>query len=414
MRTMNNALSKIPWSWLLVLALLAIPLNSSGQWKAKAGAQFPDCMHGGAGDDLLASGCGATQAMAFVPNELWIHQNDSVTWTMATDEAHTVTFLYEPQPATIGTGPYPAAQQRPSNAAGCISYGNAISPNPASYDPSGVLGLPCVHSGAAASGGALQAYGDKFTVTFPSQGNFKFVCLIHSSMNGTVHVLDPTASLPYKQLAYDLQAAGRVFDITTDLAPAGLLLNGVNRVYTVGKVVSTGGGWQYGSEFRFVGPTGKVLTKASPLLVKLGQTVEFTNLDPVEPHTITFGCPSDDPDCPTSSGSGAFIDTNGAFGTAEDGARFAVMNGPFDPADEQHRDVGSVDQINSGLLIAGAQDRATGISPLSGTPGTAVPIAQVSPTLNRFRVTFNAVGSYRFICELHDEIGMIGWVKVTP
>jgi plastocyanin len=43
-----------------------------------------------------------------------------------------------------------------------------------------------------------------------------------------------------------------------------------------------------------------------------------------------------------------------------------------------------------------------------------VGLAQVSPTLNRFRVTFNTLGSYRFICELHDEIGMIGWVKVVP
>ena len=90
------------------------------------------------------------------------------------------------------------------------------------------------------------------------------------------------------------------------------------------------------------------------------------------------------------------------------------MNGPFDPADEGNRDAGSVDQLNSGLIASGAQDRATGINPVSGTPGTSVPLAQVSPALDRFRVTFNALGSYRFICMLHDEIGMVGWVKVVP
>jgi plastocyanin len=406
-------MSITPWSWLLALALISIPLNLHGQWKAKAGAQLPDCMHGAEGDDLLASGCAAAQAMAFVPNELWIHQNDSVTWTMATDEAHTVTFLYQPQPATVGVPPYPAAQQRPSNAVGCSAYGGAISADNSSYDPSGSLGLQCVHSGAAASGGALQAYGNTFTVKFPTQGNFKFVCLIHSSMNGTVHVLDPSATLPYKQVGYDLQSAGRVLNLTTNVIPSDLILNGFNHIYTVGKVVGTGGGWQYGSEFRFLDPTGRVITKSSPMVVKLGQTVEFTNLDPVEPHTITFGCPTDDPDCPTGGGPGAFVSTNGDKGTAADGARFAVMNAPFDPANEQVRDPGSVDGINSGLLIAQAQDRATGTSPLSGTPGTSVPLAQVSPSLNRFRVTFNALGSYRFICELHDEIGMIGWVKVV-
>jgi plastocyanin len=413
MREFTRILTRSPWSWLLALALIAVPLNSSAQWNAKAGAEFPDCMHGGAGDDLLASGCGAAQAMAFIPNELWIHQNDTITWTMATDEAHTVTFLNQPLPAAPGA-PYPAAQQRPSNAVGCTAYGAPASPNNSSYDPNALVGLTCVHSGNAASGGALKAYGDTFTVQFPTQGNFKFVCLIHSSMNGTVHVLASGAALPYQQPAYDLQSAGRLLNVTANLIPSDLILNGVNHVYTVGKVVSTGGGWQYGAEFRFIGPGGTVLTKSHPLVVKLGQTVEFTNLDPVEPHTITFGCPTDDADCPVGGGPGVLVDTNGPSGTAPDGARYAVMNGPFDPANEQIRDPGSLDEINSGLLIAMAQDRASGTAPLSGTPGTPVGLAQVSPTLNRFRVTFNTPGSYRFICELHDEIGMIGWVKVVP
>lgn len=414
MKTFNVIQMKLPWSWLLLLALLAVPLTSFGQWKAKAGAQFPDCLVGAASDAKLAAGCQAAQAMAFIPNEIWIHQNDTITWTLATEEDHTVTFLYEPQPATLGVGPYPAAQQRPSNAVGCTAYGGAITPSGSSYDPSGAAGLQCVHSGAAASGGALAAYGDTFKVKFPAQGNFKFTCLIHASMNGTVHVVDPSAALPYNQSNYDLQTLARTSDITDNLIPLSVLASGSNRVYTVGKVVATGGGWQYGSLFRFVGPDGRILTKSSPLVVHAGQTVEFTNIDPAEPHTITFGCPTDDPTCPVGGGAGALVDTNGSFGTATDGGRFAVMNGPFDPADEGQRDAGSVDEINSGLLAAGAQDRATGISPVSGTPGTSVPLAQVSPTLEHFRVTFNALGQYRFICELHDELGMIGWVKVIP
>jgi plastocyanin len=251
-------------------------------------------------------------------------------------------------------------------------------------------------------------------VRFPAQGNFKFTCLIHASMNGTVHVLGAAATLPYSQQAYNLQALTQVASITGDLVPFGLVANGFNRVFTVGKVVATGGGWQYGSLFRFVDPLGRIITKSNPLVVRLGQTVEFTNIDPAEPHTITFGCPTDDATCPVGGGPGALVDTNGSSGTAGDGGRFAVMNGPFDPADETNRDAGSVDEINSGLIAPGAQDRATGVSPLSGTPGTTVPLAQVSPVLNRFRVTFNTPGMYRWICELHDEIGMVGWVKVVP
>jgi plastocyanin len=414
MKTLNISWVKSLWSWPVLLALLVFPLSSFAQWHVKAGSQVPDCQNGSASDILLASGCQAAQAMAFIPNEIWIHQNDTVTWALGTDEDHTVTFLYEPQPATLGVGPYPAAQQRPSNAVGCSAYGGAISPSGSSYDPSGVSGLQCVHSGAAASGGALAAYGDTFSVKFPAQGNFKFTCLIHASMNGTLHVLAASAALPYTQLGYDLQAFAEVANITSNIVPPFIVANGLNRIYTVGKLVSTGGGWQYGSLFRFVAPDGKVITKNSPYVVRLGQTVEFTNLDPAEPHTITFGCPTDDSTCPVSTGAGTFIDTNGVSGTAGDGARFAVMNGPFDPADEGNRDAGSVDQLNSGLLAAGAQDRATGTSPVSGTPGTSVPLAQVSPSLDRFRVTFNTLGSYRFICMLHDEIGMVGWVKVVP
>jgi len=398
--------------WLLLLALFAFPLSSFAQWQVKVGSQAPDCLVGGNADAKLAAGCEARQVMAFVPNEIWIHQNDSITWTRATDEGHTVTFLYQPQPATLGLPPYPAAQQRQSNAVGCTAYGNATSPDNSPYDPSGAAGLQCVHSGTIAN------YGDTYTVSFPAQGNFKFTCLIHASMNGTVHVLDPSAALPFSQLAYNFQALAQVASITDDLVPFGLLANGFNRVYTVGKLVATGGGWQYGSLFRFVDPFGRIITKSFPLVVRLGQTVEFTNIDPAEPHTITFGCPTDDPTCPNHPGVGPLVSQNDngptPSGAAADGGRFATLNPPFHPADETDRSLGSNGEISSGIFGPAAQDRATGLVPLSGTPGTTVAIAQVSPAVNRFRVTFNALGQYRFICELHDEIGMIGWVKVVP
>jgi plastocyanin len=395
---------------LLLFALLLLPLSSFAQWKATAGAQRPDCLVGGDADDKLAAGCQAFQAMAFIPNEIWIHQNDSITWTRGTDEGHTVTFLYQPQPPTLGVGPYPAAQQRQSNAVGCSAYGSAISPDNSAYDPSGALGLQCVHSGTIAD------YGDTYTVSFPAQGNFKFTCLIHASMYGTVHVLGSSATLPYTQAQYDKLAQMQLGNITTGLGIPAVQVKGTPRVYTVGKIVATGGGWQYGSGFRFFDDDGNVLTEKKPLQISVGQTVEFVNIDPAEPHTFTFGCPTDDAGCPVNSGPGTFVSNNdnGATpsGTIADGGRFATLNAPFHPADERDRSHGVNGQINSGLLAAAAQDRATGIVPLSGRPGTSVPIAQVSPALNTFRVTFNSAGKYRFLCMLHDELGMIGWVDV--
>src|SRR5215469_12212214 len=63
---------------MFLLTLVLVPRLSSAQWTATIGAESDD--HG-------------RQGLEFVPNEIWIHAGDSITWTMATDEPHTVTFL---------------------------------------------------------------------------------------------------------------------------------------------------------------------------------------------------------------------------------------------------------------------------------------------------------------------------------
>jgi hypothetical protein len=129
--------------------------------------------------------------------------------------------------------------------------------------------------------------------------------------------------------------------------------------------------------FRFVDSFGNIISKTAPLLVHLIDR-GIHQRRPVEPHTVTFGCPTDDPACPVGGGPGAFVDISGVSGTAADGARSAVLNAGFDPRDETQRDANPKDGIKSRLLIAQVQDRATGVMPLSGTPGTSVPIAQAS------------------------------------
>src|SRR5260370_18619169 len=64
--------------WLLVLAILIIPQAVEAQWRAAVGAKSNDM---------------GRQALAFLPNEIWIHAGDSITWTFPTDEIHTVSFL---------------------------------------------------------------------------------------------------------------------------------------------------------------------------------------------------------------------------------------------------------------------------------------------------------------------------------
>ena len=67
--------------WMIALAVLSTPQAvgaATPWWQAVAGAQSKDL---------------GRQALAFLPNELWVHIGDGITWTFSTDEVHTVTFL---------------------------------------------------------------------------------------------------------------------------------------------------------------------------------------------------------------------------------------------------------------------------------------------------------------------------------
>lgn len=78
----------------LVLLSSAIVFSQAARaesWQVTAGAQSPDK---------------ASQALAFLPNEIGIHAGDTITWTFPVLEPHTVTFLT-------------AGQVRPSAVAGC-------------------------------------------------------------------------------------------------------------------------------------------------------------------------------------------------------------------------------------------------------------------------------------------------------
>jgi len=150
---------------LFFAALVLFPQLLLAQWNATIGAQS---------DDL------GRQALAFLPNEIWIHAGESITWTMATNEAHTVTFL------TSG-------QIRPPFTVECPGF----SASSATFD-----GSTCATSG-------LLFQGDKFTVVFPVAGNFKLVCLVHSDMTGTIHVLDPSSLCPTIKPSTTMRRRGR-------------------------------------------------------------------------------------------------------------------------------------------------------------------------------------------------------------
>ncbi|HKW26350.1 MAG TPA: plastocyanin/azurin family copper-binding protein [Terriglobales bacterium] len=339
-------------------------------WHAKVGGETPGM---------------SRQALAFLPNEIWIHAGDSVTWTFNSDEIHTVSFL------VVG-------QIFPDFSVGCPGFSFGV----ASFD-----GTTCVTTPPSVKGNP------SFTVTFPAAGNYKLQCLVHNTMNGVIHVLDPSLPLPHDQGFYDEEAAAEKRDLLTDndhaassdtggmsmahasnmvsvrvlaaknrraggntkLASSSANLSATTQVTAgVGEIDSTPGGLQTSSLVRFV--KGKTE-------IHVGDTVEWGNNDPEEPHTITFGPEPLD-----------LFDPSPNVTVDPDGGLHAILNSPSD-------------SVHSGFVLQALADEP-------GTPVNSTPNNSIALNRTRFRVTFMGPGVYNYKCVLHDNLGMVGRVVVLP
>jgi len=329
---------------MLMLAALVIPSAAKAQttYNAQVGAETED---------------ESVQANAFFPNELWILEGDSIMWTFAPkNEIHTVTLL------TPG-------QVRPL-------------PPPPAGPPFSVQGVPCgpapdYNGTACVSTPAGMTAPATFTVTFPpgSAGNYKFVCLVHTDMNGTVHVLvnnAANAALMHSQRFYDDRALDEVHDILSDRDNQREETNdlGSNAVTAgIGEIVGTGGGTQYRSVVRFLKGT---------IRIHKGESVEWTNRDPTEPHTVTFG----------AEPAGFIPTTQVSLGKPEDDG---TLTGTI---------TSTTEFLSSGFLQTQVPDRL--FSP------------QLPPGTTRILITFPNPGTYQYRCALHDVDGMLGTVIVLP
>ena len=133
----------------------------------------------------------------------------------------------------------------------------------------------------------------------------------------------------------------------------------------VSAILANGGGSQTIAVMRFLG---------APTVVRVGDTVEWTNPSAPVFHTLTFGTePAND--MPPSAG--VTVDP--------DGVRHATISSP-------------TDSVNSGYIGAPNQETV-------GQP-------QAPLDFTRFRVTFTAPGTFNYTCALHDDIGMVGTVIV--
>jgi plastocyanin len=349
MEQVSKGMSK-PVAFFAVVAILmagaATRTLQAQEWQAIVGAERQDRR---------------SQALAFLPNELWVHTGDSIRWTFPTHERHTLTFLKPGQTRPPGFGPI----------FGVLVGCPGISPDGSSFD-----GSTCVTTGILLSGenAGPTASAPTYSVTFPAAGNFKFVCLVHADMTGVVHVLNASETLPHDQDFYDRQAQGerslllrdasrlegRGTPGDDDRAQSSDVAAGIGEIVT-----TTGGGSQTASLMRFLRGT---------IIVRVGETVEWTNLDASINHTVTFGIEPADPRPPSTN----VLPTS-------DGARQAVIGS-------------TADSVNSGFLSPAPQDRAG--------------LAQSPPGVTRFRVTFTSPGTFNYICAIHDQLGMKGTVIV--
>jgi plastocyanin len=294
------------------------------------------------------------QAIAFLPNELWIHAGDSITWTSAAGDIHTVSFFIAGQPyEDFNTG--------------CPGF----SPNPSSFDGSKCVSAPPLVAGQS------------FTVKFPKAGNYSLICLVHVHMTGVIHVLAANAALPHDQFFYNEQAEKQTRALLSDADNdkehhshqkiedmlSAKVLHGNGVAAGIGEMNSTAAGFQSLSVVRFLNGT---------IEIHAGETVEWSVLDPALPHTITFGVePQPENFGPPSA--------NVSF--EADGGRHATL-----------KFVG--DSTHSGIIGAVPMNQA-------GVP-------QSPPSIPVFRVTFLKAGTYDYICALHDNLGMVGKVIVLP
>jgi plastocyanin len=327
------------------------------QWMARVGAQSPDL---------------GSQAQAFLPNEIWIHPGDSIRWTLGATEIHTVTFLTATEVRPPNFGPVFGV------GVGCPQVPGGATPDGAAFD-----GSSCVNSGLLGQGPVTQGPGlQSYSVTFPAIGNFKLSCLVHLYMQGTIHVLPASALLPHDQAFYDAEAMRLGASLVA--TPSGLRgLENLDQIETqdnsqpatvtagIGAVLTTSGaGGQQLSLVRFLQPV---------IVVRVNDTVEWTNHDPAEPHTVTFFPPGTEPTDPR------LPSTNVTQPSGGDGALEATISSP-------------TDKVNSGLLALANEDQ-------KGLPEN--PLA-----VTHFRVTFKTPGTYNYICSLHDNLGMMGTVIV--
>lgn len=319
---------------------------------------------------------GAIQTMPFYPAHLWIDQGDSVTWTANAAEIHTVTFLSSESPCPQDSLCALPPGFNPGDPTMSIPHGGAVYDG-SSYYSSGVL--------TTAKDGAMPLppfvhVRNQYTLTFPSTlapGTYTYYCLVHGKMmQGKIIVQAAGTPYPFTQKQYNQRDRAA---IRSDFADGMRLWKTARKKAAAlsrknGPTVLAGAMDDRTMVMRFVPHT---------ITTRVGGKVHFLATRMGEPHVVTFG---DDktgcgaPPCDPSRPWNTVITSDG-----NEAASYPGHNGGF---------TGSPTELNSGVLLGAPPS-------MTGAP-------------QQLTLTLTKRGSYPYSCALHDYMGMLGTVAVTP
>jgi len=290
----------------------------------------PNCWHIQVGSDGFTGGAfDGRGGNAFYPGTIAVHPGDRIVFTPVSP--HTVTFNAPP-----------------------IFKFFLFAPTASS----GTLGSPGDLVNSGFNPGAPPS---PFTLTVGGglpPGSYKYICLLHRGMSGTVNVLPLSERLPKTDAEYGVIASR---EIARDLATAAEIAAEArenNEDEDGAPTVSVGAGNKRVTNLRFF---------PSTVTIHVGQTVTFVKThDPTEPHTVSFGPEVGPP------------------------PREFFPAGPITTASPST-------QVHSGWLLTKEQVDFYGFA--------SSPFASVVAR-TKFKVTFTAAGEYDYICAIHDEVGM--------
>ena len=239
----------------LLLAVLGLTAVNSGAalgttrtartWTVQVGAQTPSA---------------SIQTMNFGTGKIWIDQGDTVRWTVASQEIHTVSFINAAHP-DVGYSP-------------TIGYMNTRTRQtsinkPGQFRSSGIM--------TTEAPPAMRVY----TLRFTGTGTFHYICYVHGGqmMHGTVVVRRAGTPYPHTQAWYNWRT--KVID--TRLIEHGLGLWDSAMGSATSHHIYVGAADMRAMVMRFI---------AGNVTVGVGDSITFDtgqNMGLPVPHTVTFG-----------------------------------------------------------------------------------------------------------------------------